>query len=395
MRRMLKTLSIGVMGGGQLGRMFVHAAQRLGMTVMVLDPQADCPAAQAADFHLQAAYDDHRALDELASRCDVITTEFENVPAPSLVRLAQRKPVRPSAAAVSIAQDRWLEKQFFREQGIATAPCWSLEDLGEFHRQASIHACREAGFPAILKTRRLGYDGKGQIDVPDFESLPGAWAALGHADAVLESRLDLRFELSVVLARGQDAALSMYPTIENRHTKGILDRSYFPARCDARLASQAGELAARLAHGLDYEGVLCVEFFVVGPAGDSSQWQLVANEMAPRPHNSGHVTMDACAISQFEQQARVLAGLPLGSCNRHAFACLINLLGDRWFDRDGNYCEPDWARLLAIEGLHLHLYGKREARLGRKMGHINLCASSEALVDEALAHVIGILERSL
>ncbi|NBQ77746.1 MAG: 5-(carboxyamino)imidazole ribonucleotide synthase [Betaproteobacteria bacterium] len=359
---MLKARSIGVMGGGQLGRMLAHAAQRLGMTVTVLDPQADCPAGQAADAHLQAAYDDHRALDELASRCDAITTEFENVPAPSLIRLAQHKPVRPSAAAVAIAQDRLLEKQYFREQGIDTALFWSLEGVGELDRDASIDACREANFPAILKTRRLGYDGKGQLDVPDFGSLPGAWAALGHEDCLLEERLDLRVELSVVLARSRDAELSVYPAIENIHTRGILDRSYFPARCDARLASRAAELAARLA--------------------------------APRPHNSGHVTMDACAISQFEQQARVLAGFPLGSSEHHAYACLINLLGERWFDRAGNYCEPDWARLLAIEGLHLHLYGKREPRLGRKMGHINLCASSEALVDQTLVQVIGILERS-
>ena len=391
---MLKARSIGVMGGGQLGRMLAHAAQRLGMTVTVLDPQADCPAGQAADAHLQAAYDDHRALDELASRCDAITTEFENVPAPSLIRLAQHKPVRPSAAAVAIAQDRLLEKQYFREQGIDTALFWSLEGVGELDRDASIDACREANFPAILKTRRLGYDGKVQLDVPDFGSLPGAWAALGHEDCLLEERLDLRVELSVVLARSRDAELSVYPAIENIHTRGILDRSYFPARCDARLASRAAELAARLAHGLDYQGVLCVEFFVVGPVGDSRQWKLVANEMAPRPHNSGHVTMDACAISQFEQQARVLAGFPLGSSEHHAYACLINLLGERWFDRAGNYCEPDWARLLAIEGLHLHLYGKREPRLGRKMGHINLCASSEALVDQTLVQVIGILERS-
>lgn len=391
---MLRTRSIGVMGGGQLGRMLAHAAQRLGMRVTVLDPQADCPAAQVADAHIQAAYDDDQALDALAMRCDAITTEFENVPAHSLVRLAQSKPVRPSADAVAIAQDRLLEKQFFLKQGIATAAFWQLDKPADASHRASIEACHDARFPAILKTRRLGYDGKGQINVPNHESLSKAWAELGYVDCLLEERLDLRFELSVVLARSRGGELRVYQAIENIHHQGILALSYFPARSHPEFAKQAEALAAKLANGLDYQGVLCVEFFVVGPLDDPRQWHIVANEMAPRPHNSGHITMDACAVSQFEQQARVLAEFPLGDSSAHAYACLINLLGDRWFDREGRYREPDWAGLLAIKGLHLHLYGKHEARVGRKMGHINLCATSEALVDRALEKALKVLERS-
>ena len=214
---MLRTRSIGVMGGGQLGRMLAHAAQRLGMRVTVLDPQADCPAAQVADAHIQAAYDDDQALDALAMRCDAITTEFENVPAHSLVRLAQSKPVRPSADAVAIAQDRLLEKQFFLKQGIATAAFWQLDKPADASHRASIEACHDARFPAILKTRRLGYDGKGQINVPNHESLSKAWAELGYVDCLLEERLDLRFELSVVLARSRGGELRVYQAIENIH----------------------------------------------------------------------------------------------------------------------------------------------------------------------------------
>ena len=290
---MHRTRSIGVMGGGQLGRMLAHAAQRLGMRVTVLDPQADCPAAQVADAHIRAAYDDDQALDALARCCDAVTTEFENVPARSLVRLAQAKPVRPSADAVAIAQDRLLEKQFFIKQGIATAAFWQLDKPADGSHGASIEACHDARFPAILKTRRLGYDGKGQINVPNRESLSKAWAELGYVDCLLEERLDLRFELSVVLARGQGGELRVYQAIENIHHQGILALSYFPARSHPEFAKQAEVLAAKLANGLDYQGVLCVEFFVVGPLDDPRQWHIIANEMAPRPHNSGHITMDA------------------------------------------------------------------------------------------------------
>ncbi|NBT64300.1 MAG: 5-(carboxyamino)imidazole ribonucleotide synthase [Betaproteobacteria bacterium] len=364
----IKIITIGVMGGGQLGRMLAHAAQRLGMRVVVLDPQLECPAAQAADHHIQAAYDDNDALDELARICDAITTEFENVPAPSLLRLAQSKPVRPSAKAVAIAQDRLEEKLFFQQQGIDTARFWALERHLAESAQEALDRCREAVFPAILKTRRLGYDGLSQVA------------------CLLEERLSLRFELSVILVRDQTGQVAVYPAIENRHRNGILERSDFPAPRDREVAEKARDLAAQVASGLDYEGVLCLEFFVVGQTDDPSGWRLLANEMAPRPHNSGHVTIDACAVSQFEQQARVLAGLPMGDCEAKSKACLLNLLGDHWFDQQGRWREPDWQRLLAIEGLHLHLYGKRQAKPGRKMGHISL--------DERVAYVISLLERS-
>ena len=390
----IKIITIGVMGGGQLGRMLAHAAQRLGMRVVVLDPQLECPAAQAADHHIQAAYDDNDALDELARICDAITTEFENVPAPSLLRLAQSKPVRPSAKAVAIAQDRLEEKLFFQQQGIDTARFWALERHLAESAQEALDRCREAVFPAILKTRRLGYDGKGQLPVESFEQLASAWDALSQVACLLEERLSLRFELSVILVRDQTGQVAVYPAIENRHRNGILERSDFPAPRDREVAEKARDLAAQVASGLEYEGVLCLEFFVVGQTDDPSGWRLLANEMAPRPHNSGHVTIDACAVSQFEQQARVLAGLPMGDCEAKSKACLLNLLGDHWFDQQGRWREPDWQRLLAIEGLHLHLYGKRQAKPGRKMGHISVCATSQSTLDERVAYVISLLERS-
>jgi len=391
---MLKRFTIGVMGGGQLGRMLAQAAQVLGMRVIVLDPQAEGPASQVADQHMQAAYDDPAALDRFAEACDAITTEFENVPALSLKQIARDKPVCPAADAVAIAQDRWCEKSFFSAQQLPTAPFALLALDGHGNTDAALQACRHVPFPAILKTRRLGYDGKGQLTVKCFENLSKAWAELGFVDCVLEERLDLQVELSVVLARGRNGQIRVYPPIENLHRHGILARSYFPSRRAKRLAPEAIERASRLAEALDYHGVLCVEFFVVGPPDDEGHWQLLANEMAPRPHNSGHVTLDACSVSQFEQQARVLAGLPLGITEPHAAACLLNLLGECWFDHDGHLCEPDWAKLLAIDGLHLHLYGKHEARIGRKMGHITICASSEALVDDSVAMALSILDRS-
>ena len=390
---MLKRFTIGVMGGGQLGRMLAHAAQALGMRVIVLDPQLEAPAAQVADQHVQASYDDAQALDVLAASCDAVTTEFENVPAQSLKRLAHQRPVCPSAEAVAIAQDRWLEKSFFEKQGLAIARCVSLEVDADGDWQKALEPGRTMAFPAILKTRRLGYDGKGQIVVQSHDDLQAAWAELGGVECVLEVCLDLQVELSVVLARGQDGEVRVYPPIENIHHKGILSRSYFPARRAKGLTDEAMMSATQVALGLDYQGVLCVEFFVVGPAEDESQWRLIANEMAPRPHNSGHVTLDACAISQFEQQARVLAGLPLGRTEPHARACLLNLLGECWFDSKGRFREPDWKTLLSIDGLHLHLYGKHEARVGRKMGHITICADSDALLDEAVDRALRILER--
>ncbi len=360
--------TLGLLGGGQLGRMFTVAARTLGYRVTVLDPDPVSPAAEFATGHLATAYTDPAALAELASSCAAVTTEFENAPAEALVALATRTVVRPSGSAVAVAQDRRREKGFFLERGFPVGRFAAIEKSGDVEG-----ALARVSLPALLKTARFGYDGKGQARIDSPAELARVFAEWKGVPCVLEELLALEREISVVLARSDDGAIAVFPVAENRHARGILDLSIAPARISAALAAEATALAARLAVELDYVGVLAVEMFIVGG-------RLLLNEIAPRPHNSGHYTIDACRTSQFEQQVRVLCGMPLGDPSQHTPAVMVNLLGDIW--RDG---EPRWEGVLRHAGAHLHLYGKREARPGRKMGHVTVCeAPPERALEIAL-----------
>lgn len=360
---------LGLLGGGQLGRMFTHAAQTLGYKVCVLDPDADSPAGAVADQHLRAAYLDESALDAMATRCRAVTTEFENVPAAAMEHLEQHCTVAPAGRCVAIAQDRVLEKRFIAQHGVPVAPHAVIERIDDFGN-ASPHL-----FPGILKTARLGYDGKGQVGVANVHDAREAWVRLGRVACVLEKKLPLRQEVSCVVCRAADGSSVTFPVSENEHRGGILAVGIVPARVTPQVEQQARAHATRIAQAMDYVGVLCVEFFVLDDG------HLVANEMAPRPHNSGHYTIDACHTSQFVQQARILAGLPLGDSTAHSASVMLNLLGDLWL-RHGDRREPPWAEVLADPRAKLHLYGKKEPRPGRKMGHLTLVAPTR---DEALA----------
>ena len=364
--------TLGVLGGGQLGRMFVHAAQALGYRCVVLDPDAASPAGAVAQDHLKADYLDAAALEELARRCDAITTEFENVPARALEQLARTRVVAPGASAVAICQDRAREKAHFDASGVACAPYAVLR------APADLAAVPDALLPGILKTARLGYDGKGQRRVADRAQLAAAFDELGRVDCVLEQMLPLALELSVLVVRGAGGEVVTYPVQQNLHRDGILAVTEVPAPdVDAALQAQARRSAAAIATGMGYVGVLCVEFFVL------KDGRLVVNEMAPRPHNSGHYTMNACDLSQFEMQVRAMAGLPLREPRLHSPVVMLNLLGDLWFDAAGRERAPDWAGVLALPGAELHLYGKAQARPGRKMGHLNVIG---ATAEEAREH---------
>ena len=356
--------ALGVVGGGQLGRMFVHAAQSLGYATVVLDPDADSPAGKVAHQHLHADYLDVQALAEMARVCEALTTEFENVPAQALGMLAAKRPVAPAAAAVAICQDRSAEKAHFVRCGVPCAP-HVVVDTPE-----ALQAVDDALLPGILKTARMGYDGKGQVRVSTREELAIAWDQLKRVPCVLEKMLPLAGELSVIVARGDDGAVVHFPVQRNLHRDGILAVTEVPASgVPQALQDEAVAAAVRIAAAIDYVGVLCVEFFVLADGA------LVANEMAPRPHNSGHYTIDACEVSQFELQVRAMAALPLVAPRLHSAAFMLNLLGDLWF-QDGEQRTPPWDALLALPGVHLHLYGKREARPGRKMGHLTITAAS-------------------
>jgi 5-(carboxyamino)imidazole ribonucleotide synthase len=357
--------TLGLLGGGQLGRMFTVAARTLGYRVTVVDPDPHAPAAEFATRHLATAYTDRAALDELARTCAAVTTEFENAPAEALEALAHRTVVRPSGASVAVAQDRRREKEFFASNGFPVGPFAFIESSADIEA-----ALARVQLPAILKTARFGYDGKGQARVDSRASLESVFREWKAVPCVLEKMLALEGEVSVVLARGGDRATAVFPVVENLHARGILDVSIAPARIPTALAAQATAFATRIAEGLDYEGVLAVEMFVVDA-------RLLMNEIAPRPHNSGHYTIDACRTSQFEQQVRVLCGLPLGDPSQHTPAVMLNLLGDVW---SGGV--PRWDAVLRHPGAHLHLYGKREARPGRKMGHVTVCEES---LERALA----------
>ena len=360
--------TLGLLGGGQLGRMFTSRARSMGYEVVVLDPDPHSPAGRIATRHLQAPYDDAAALTELAAAAAAVTTEFENVPAAALEFLTPRVRVRPGPAALAIAQDRLSEKAFFREAGIETAGYAPVRNADELEA-----AWDTVGAPALLKTSRLGYDGKGQVAVASREEARRGFAALGGVPCILERRLALVGEISVVLARGDDGGLAAFPPGENHHVGGILETTLVPARFPAALLDHAVALAGEVANRLNYVGVMALELFV------ADDGQLYANEMAPRPHNSGHYSLNACDVCQFEQQVRALAGLPLTEPRLLSAVCMINLLGDLWTRR-----EPRWDAALALPGVSLHLYGKREPRPGRKMGHLN-CLAETADLAEALA----------
>ncbi len=376
---------LGVMGGGQLGRMFAHAAQALGFKVAVLEQEPDCPAGQVADRLIGTAYTDPQGLVELASLCAAVTTEFENVAACSLATLAATTYVAPSAAGVSIAQDRIAEKRFFVEcstsSGVSPAPHQTIAAV------ADIAAVSADLLPGILKTVRMGYDGKGQVRVSSKAELEAAFAGMGGVTCLLEKMLPLAYEVSVLVARGADGAAVVYPIAENVHRDGILFTTTVPStHVSESVARKAQDAALAIIAKLDYVGVLCIEFFVLA---DGS---LVVNEMAPRPHNSGHYTIDACITSQFEQQVRAMARLPLGDVRQHSPAVMLNILGDVWYDGDSDTMrEPAWEQILALPGAHLHLYGKAQARRARKMGHVTFVAPTIAAAQAQLASACAIL----
>jgi 5-(carboxyamino)imidazole ribonucleotide synthase len=347
--------TLGVLGGGQLGRMFCVAARTMGYQLVVLDPDPESPAGRIADKHIQADYDDHTALDELARCCDAVTTEFENVPAQSLRYLSQQTRVHPGAHALEIAQNRNREKSYAVAAGllpVPNAPIRADTDIAA--------AIERTGLPAILKSATLGYDGKGQFVVDSVELAMRAFHSLGGVECVLEKKVELAVEVSAIVCRNADGETACFPVAENRHRNGILHQSIVPARVDASVSVAAQQQALALAEELEYIGILAVEFFV---AVDGS---LYFNEMAPRPHNSGHYTKDACVTSQFEQQVRMMCGLRPGDTRLTSPAVMVNLLGDLWL--------PDWTALANEPGVKLHLYGKRQARQGRKMGHFNSLA---------------------
>ena len=389
---------LGVLGGGQLGRMWAHAAQTLGYQTAVLDPDPHSPAGLMSHLHLCADYLDPQALAQMAQQCAAITTEFENVPAQALAQLAQTRFVSPAAAAVAVAQDRAQEKAHFTRCGVPVAPHAVLASA------ADVVAVSDALLPGILKTARLGYDGKGQARVANRAELLAAWRAMqsgdpGHATSsatvcVLEKMLPLAAECSVVLARGNDGQMVHLPVQANLHRDGILAVTEVgDGALDTALAEQALAAARDVAQGLDYVGVLCVEFFVLRPDAPGGKPSLVVNEIAPRPHNSGHHSIDSCDVSQFDLQVRCMAGLPLVPPRAHSAAVMLNLLGDLWWpgavpagateqqDKKAHPTtesarEPNWAAVLALPGVHLHLYGKTQPRRGRKMGHLTCSAAT-------------------
>jgi len=373
------------MGGGQLGRMFAHAAQKMGYKVAVLEPARDCPASHAADHLICADYTDEKALVELAGQCAAVTTEFENVPAQSLAFLAERTFVAPSSACVSVAQNRIEEKRFFTEcapvSGVLPAPHQVISS------EADIAAIPDLLLPGILKTVRMGYDGKGQVRVKTRDEVRAAFAKMGSVTCLLEKMLPLAFEVSVLAARGADGNSVVYPIAENVHRDGILFTTTVPGpNVTAECARKAQAAASSIIEQLGYVGVLCIEFFVL------QDGSLVVNEMAPRPHNSGHYTIDACVTSQFAQQVRAMARLPLGDVRQHSPAVMLNILGDVWFDEDSEEArEPAWEQVLALPGANLHLYGKDEPRRGRKMGHVTFVAPDLAQAEANLRTACRIL----
>jgi 5-(carboxyamino)imidazole ribonucleotide synthase len=346
--------TVGVLGSGQLGRMFAIAARRMGYRVHTLSPDEDTPTGQVADLEVKAEYDDLDAVSTFARHVSVVTFEFENVPTATAEAAARCAPVRPSGSILHTTQQRIREKAFLRAAGLPVTPYREVHSREDLDR-----ALAGLGCPAVLKTAAFGYDGKGQATIDTPADADGAWSAIGKQEAVLEAFIDFDCEISVVAARGGDGQFVHYGAIENQHSRHILDLSIAPARVAPQVSQDAVDLARCVLEKLDVVGVLCVEFFVTR-SGD-----LMINELAPRPHNSGHLTVDACVTSQFEQQLRAVCGLPLGSPAMHRPAAMANLLGDLWADG-----EPDWRAACAFPDVKLHLYGKLEPRPGRKMGHL-------------------------
>lgn len=382
--------TLGVMGGGQLGRMFVHAAQRLGYFTAVLDPDPQSPAGCVSHHHVQTGYSDAGGLKQLASLCAAVTTEFENVPADALQALAANRPVAPGAAAVAIAQNRIEEKAHFTASaGVAGVTCAPYAVIETAAQLAAVPADL---LPGILKTARMGYDGKGQVRVADMAELAVAWAELKGVPCVLEKLLPLKAECSVIVARGWDGVITGFAPQYNVHVGGILAvTAAYEGNMPPALAIRARAATESIANHIGYVGVLCVEFFVIDDG--STDGALVVNEMAPRPHNSGHYTMDACDVSQFDLQVHAMAGLPLPAPRQHSPAIMLNLLGDVWFNAAGRPCTPDWQAVLALPGTHLHLYGKLEARAGRKMGHLTITGANIAgvkVVARQAAQILGL-----
>jgi len=358
--RVLPGGTIGVLGSGQLGRMLALAARRMGYRVHTYSPDIDSPTGQVADLEVTGAYDDLDAIRRFASSVDVVTMEFENVSAAAASAAAEVALVRPSGAALHTTQQRAREKAFLSAHGLPVTP-WVRVTSAEALRAA----LAVVGVPAIVKTAAFGYDGKGQQRVHGEDEAAAVWARLGGGEAVVEQVVDFVCEVSVVAARGVDVTMVDYGAVENVHRHHILHLTKAPAGVSGQVAAEASALTRRVMEALDYVGVLCVEFFV------THDGRLLVNEIAPRPHNSGHYTIEACATSQFEQQVRAVCGLPLGSTAQVRPAAMINLLGDVWASG-----EPRWAEVLAMPGVALHLYGKAEPRAGRKMGHLTVVADT-------------------
>ncbi|MBV7538791.1 5-(carboxyamino)imidazole ribonucleotide synthase [Duganella sp. sic0402] len=376
---------LGVMGGGQLGRMFAQAAQAMGYQVAVLEPSDACPAGQVAQRLVNAGYGDAAGLDALAAQCAAVTTEFENVPADSLSRLAQSVFVAPNAHGVSVAQDRVAEKSFFvscaEKSGVMPAPHKVIAS------QEDIDAIGDELLPGILKTVRMGYDGKGQVRVKSRADVQAAFESMGKVTCLLEKMLPLAYEVSVLTARGHDGESVVYPIAENVHRDGILFTTTVPGPNVSEASALTAQKAAQaIVAELGYVGVLCIEFFVL------TDGSLVVNEMAPRPHNSGHYTIDACVTSQFAQQVRAMARLPLGDVRQHSSAVMLNILGDVWFEGDSDTPrEPAWGEILALPGANLHLYGKDDPRRARKMGHLTLIAPTLEQAQQQLNAACAVL----
>ncbi|MDQ7072423.1 MAG: 5-(carboxyamino)imidazole ribonucleotide synthase [Gammaproteobacteria bacterium] len=361
--------TLGMLGGGQLGRMFTTAAQTMGYKVIVLEPDVNSPAGIIADQHICAKYTDEAALAQLAELCDAVTTEFENIPATVLSYLEEKTVVHPSSKALSSTQNRLVEKAFIESLGINVAPYAPIRNMADIDAIADSFQ-----FPAIIKAASFGYDGKGQVVCETADDVRTAFTALNEVECVLEQRINLEREISTVLARSEFGDITHFPVAENVHVNGILHSTTVPSSVPEQQAQKAIEIANKIANGLNYVGTMAVEFFI------SQEGDIFANEIAPRPHNSGHFSLDACQTSQFEQQVRMLCGLPSGNCELVSPVVMINLLGDVW----GN-SQPHWQTLLSQPQNKLHLYGKKEARPGRKMGHFNVLATTiEQATDIAL-----------
>lgn len=352
--------TIGVFGSGQLGRMFAIEARKMGYRVHTFSPESDTPTGQVADLEIAASYDDLDAVRKFAQGVDVVTFEFENVPSKTIEAAAEFVGVHPKGEILHITQNRLREKTWLSSNGIPVTPFRHIVTAEDLEK-----AVEELGFPCILKTAGFGYDGKGQVKIRTAEEAGEAFASLANRESVLEAFVEFEKEVSVVCARGQDGDFAHYGVIENSHANHILDISFAPALVSEKVYKEAVEIARSIAEALGYVGTLCVEFFL------TKDEKLMVNELAPRPHNSGHLTIDACVTNQFEQQLRAVCGLPLGSTEFFRPAAMANLLGDVWSNG-----EPDWAEAVRIPGVKLHLYGKAEARAGRKMGHINATAAT-------------------